>query len=146
MIGPVDEFTSLGVTQRWTVDIVPDAPTASAISREIASALEQNGLEQREDTAYGQYVKAPGKEGEQLLLERKPLYTATRGDEVLAGIRAHIALIAERHGPGRVWFLDDPVHVVKDDMRPVIQLVAGSLYPHVLLRTFYAHENQGARL
>jgi len=144
MKGPVDRFTDLGITTRWLVDVVPDAPFAHEIESEVAAALERHGLEPQKDSAFTGTILVRGPNDERIELERHPLYTAATGPEVIAGIRAHIALIAERHGRGRVWFLDAPVHIVKDDARIVMQHVSDSPYQHVLLRTYYAHEKQGA--
>lgn len=140
MIGPFETFDQLGVDARFFVhDLrLPDGPT---MAKEVAAGFARHNLTRGREELRGHYFVFQHRDRHMVRLERSKLYTLALPDEVLAGVRAHIAAIA-KHGPGHVWFLCDPVHVVKDDQLIVGQTVAGNPDVLVLLRTFYGHEAQ----
>lgn len=99
-------------------------------------AMIGNRLERQPLELLGQYlVLENGKK-----LERTPLYSLVRVGEIELGAKQHMIQIARRHGPGRVWFLSEPVHFITYGGAVGGQTIGGE--PHVFLRTFYGHEAQ----
>ena len=137
MIGPSPNFTDLGIVVRYLDD---NEKTPNPNVTDTMTAL---GLHKGDSDFVGSSMLFMNSNGQcKRIREHSKLYSLVKpGDERL-GAEAHMAYIAREHGAGTVWFLDDPVHLVRDDERIVVQEVDGSGERFYLLRTFYGHESQ----
>jgi|SRR5882757_4957273 len=141
MRGPVERFSELGLDGSEPATMSNEMlPSGDAIAREATAALAAHGLVRMPDDFFGRSLLISEPNGDRSELFRTGLFTSATPEEVLPAVRAHIARIAEKHGPGRVWFLLEPVHVVCDDGMYRAEMVDGA--PHVRMRTFYGHEAQ----
>jgi hypothetical protein len=141
MIGPVENYAELGVAARQMLPGDTPRPSIDAVRRDADLALARHGLVRMREELRGRYLVLP--RGEQrLCLERTHLYSLAAADEVPAAVRAHVAMIADRHGPGGVWFLLDPVHIVTEGDRVLAATVIGKPGTLLVMRTIYGHEAQ----
>lgn len=136
MIGPFENFTDLGVTERWLSeqDVSRDAMRLTTMRALVDLGIDAHVV------PCAMYVAVPGTDRK---LERQKLYSLVTRDEVDDGIRAHLKAITDKHGPGACWFLDEPVNVVRDGDSVVMRRCKADDGEYLLLRTLYAHDKQG---
>lgn len=141
MLGPTDKVVTLleGRNRR----LVPAAslilPSPNLLRELAQAALATRGLRWQADELLGESMILM-LNGQKRYLRHSLLYTAAEPREILDAALAHMNEIERRHGPGAIWFLLDPVHIVTDDER----IPVTSDPPEVLVRTIYGHESQAA--
>lgn len=141
MFGPYTSFQSIessGLYREYVSAVVPSN------NREIAVLCRNRGLEVQAQEFIGSYMVLPSRQGTGGLgtLERTPLYSLARREEILLAQEGHINYIAGSYGRGKVWFLNKPAHVVQNDGQNTAYLDYQTHQHYFLIRSFFAHERQ----
>lgn len=142
MIGPFAEYAPIG-------NITIDSTTAGerfdgqhVLDNQAQARCAERGLVIQPENLVGQSLVIPAHYGGQHTIQRQRFYCAVPlGEMMNDAVEAMIDAIADRHGPGRVWFLGRPVHLVENDDLPVIRELETSEGPKrcTILRTLYGH-------
>jgi hypothetical protein len=137
--GVVESFNQLGF-ETGPVEKRDDfiLPPPKRLIAQASDTMRSLGLTWQSAELLGQRLVFATVSGPSRYLERSKLYSLNA--DALDAVVRHCEYLHKKHGPGRVWFLDTPVHPVMDD-----GFVAGKSAPtgfQTLWRTVYGHEAQ----
>lgn len=103
----------------------------------VRAELQRQRLVCQSQEAFGEFMVVQREDGNQDRLERGMVYGITPLDQLAECARQMVHVIAMTRGPGRIWFLRDPVHPI-DDGGLHVGDVGG--VPHVIMRSVYFHD------
>ena len=133
--GPTEDWESLGIVGRRTQGCPPlDMPTVEDVDHAAKIYAASLGLRIEGDFAGRSLYFLDGKVRKSITRNER-IYSLVRPGEVLDAARRHMLHIAQKFGPGRVWFASKPMLIDDNGSYFIVR-------DRVLMRTYYGHEAQ----